>query len=100
MSYTTTYNLRPSLGLLQHSALRRVRLFRDGDYAEFEEPDFSNTAPIEAQVRSGDYFITLATKLDWLGRNADLKTRLRLEDIVSDLIYLHDNYSIKKDGQE
>jgi hypothetical protein len=94
MSNTLTYNLRPSAGIIQHGRSRFLRLVRDGDYEEFEEPDFSNRFTVEAQVRSGDYFITLASKLDWLGRSTDHTTRMRLEDIVSDLIYLHDNFSI------
>jgi hypothetical protein len=50
---------------------------------------------LEAQVRSGDYFITLATILDLLAKESrEYTTRVTLEDIVSDLIQLQDNYTI------
>lgn len=52
---------------------------------------------LEVQVRSGDYFVTLATTLDTLGRNIDdYYIRADLEDIVSDLITLQDSYTIIK----
>jgi hypothetical protein len=52
---------------------------------------------IEAQVRSGDYFVTLATKLDTLSSDAvEYNVRAGVEDIVSDLIYLQDNYDVTK----
>lgn len=52
---------------------------------------------LEAKVRSGDYFITLATTLDSIGRDVnEYLVRDNIEDIVSDLINLQDNYSIVK----
>jgi hypothetical protein len=52
---------------------------------------------LEALVRSGDYFVTLASQLDALGQDInDYGTRAQIELIVSDLIYLQDNYAILK----
>jgi len=52
---------------------------------------------ILAEVRSGDYFVTLATALDSLcGRLDEYEARVELEGIISDLIYLQDNYQITK----
>jgi hypothetical protein len=60
--------------------------------------DLSQDKELEAQVRSGDYFITLATKLDSLTRDvSEHTTRLELEDVVSDLIYMQGKYNINKD---
>jgi hypothetical protein len=66
-------------------------LLRDG--FEQKHPDLK----LEAQVRSGDYFITLATFLDTIARElTDHQAQMRLEDMVSDLIYLQDNYDIER----
>ena len=55
---------------------------------------------LEALVRSGDYFVTIATELDQLSRDAtDYEVKIRLENLVSDLIHLQDNYIITKNEQ-
>lgn len=55
---------------------------------------------LDAQALSGDYFVTLASQLDALNRNSnDYETKLVLENIVSDLIYLQDHYRITKNKQ-
>ncbi len=83
---TTTFT-----GLLSHGWARPV-FVRDGDD---EQQRFKQE--IDVQVRSGDYFVTLATALDSVGRNATgYHVRAHIEDIVSDLIYLQDNYKIVK----
>jgi len=52
---------------------------------------------LEALVRSGDYFVTLATELDQISRDAtDYTVKMELENAISDLIYLQDHYSITK----
>lgn len=52
---------------------------------------------IDARVRSGDYFVTLATILDQLNQNIDdYQVRSSLEELVSELIYLQDTYEITK----
>jgi hypothetical protein len=85
------YQLPTFTGLVRHSS-RNTLFLRDSD-----ERSPSAKLTLEAQVRSGDYFINLATTLDSLARDmADYNTRLNLEDLVSDLIYLQDNYTITK----
>jgi hypothetical protein len=52
---------------------------------------------LEAQIRSGDYFVTLATELDSLASNTtNSYDQSTLENIISDLMYLQDNYEVKK----
>ncbi len=91
MSNSAAYTLSNARFLKNGSGLR---FLRDGD--ENSEIEY----PLESAVRSGDYFVTLATHLDELARTVpDYATRARLEDVVSDLIYLQDRYNIvtKKD---
>lgn len=52
---------------------------------------------LDVLVRSGDYFITLATAIDHLSKQQkDASTREELQIIVSELLYLHVYYSIVK----
>lgn len=89
---TLGYRLSPFSGVLSHAWSGKTRLVRDGDRAVRQD--------IEAQVRSGDYFVTLATVLDGLnGQVTDYQVRAQIEDIVSDLIHLQDNYTIKKQSK-
>lgn len=68
-------------------------LLRDGD----DTIESWAMQEIDAQVRSGDYFVTLATRLDELSKSSnDSMVRFPLEEAVSDLIYLQDNYTITK----
>ena len=88
------YQLQTFTGLIAHS-WQEAFFLRDMAN-EQDEVD-----QLEVQVRSGDYFITLATTLDQLGREVtDYHVRLGLEDAVSDLIHLQDNYIITKDKQK
>ena len=85
-----TYQLSSFTGV--RNSWPSARLLRDG-----EDPSKIISHNLEAHVRSGDYFITLATTLDSLSAElADYAPRARIEDIVSDLIYLYDNYAITK----
>jgi len=63
-----------------------------------DEADYRQAhLPLEAQVRSGDYFVTLAMNLELLARRIEeYQVRTAVEDIVSDLIYLQDRYDITK----
>ena len=82
------YHLRPLTSFLIH---RNSQSLFVGDY---DEPCICH-GDLEAQIRSGDYFIMLATTLDQLGKESEeYQTKEALEDIVSDLIHLHDNYTI------
>jgi hypothetical protein len=59
----------------------------------------ANKHAVDVQVRSGDYFVTLATVLDELATSSEsYAVRSKLEDIVSDLIYLQDTYAITKNN--
>lgn len=90
-----TYQLTPLDGLMNHG-MGRPRFVRDMDATGDDHARFVNRE-LEAQVRSGDYFIALATTLDGLSQNiADYPTRAKIEDIVSDLIYLYDHYEIDR----
>lgn len=85
-SIATGYQLPGFAGLLTHG-WKLPKMARD------IEPDYE----LDAQVRSGDYFIMIATVLDLLGRKTtDYEVKIKLETIVSDLIYLQDNYIITK----
>lgn len=87
-----TYQLQSFSGLM--SSWTGTHFVRDTDD---ESQHTEARLDIEAQVRSGDYFIMLATKLDAVGREAtEYNVRAGVEDIVSDLIYLQDNYTITK----
>lgn len=78
-------------GILTHG-WRRPKVARDGDESDRE---------LEALVRSGDYFVTVATKLDSLGREtSDYGVKIGLENVVSDLIHLQDNYMIIKKNEQ
>lgn len=77
---------------LSHYEWPDVLLVRDTE--EFQE---EVAYELDARVRSGDYFVTLATDLEQLSKDiSSHSTRLALEDIVSELLYLQDNYSINK----
>jgi hypothetical protein len=90
MNAATTYALPGFTGLLTHG-WRKPKLVKDEAVPSRE---------LEAQVRSGDYFVALATELDQLSRDAtDYEVKIKLENIVSDLIHLQDHYTITKNEQ-
>lgn len=87
-----SYKLSAFTGLMSHGAAETL-LLRDWNF----DHSISSKDLVDVQVRSGDYFVTLATILDRLAGEIDTyATRAELENIVSDLIYLQDNYSITK----
>lgn len=70
-------------------ARSRGWLVNDGD--EFDALD------LRAQIASGDYFITLATKLDRLRERifvAYPDEAAQLDQVVTELLYLQRNYAI------
>jgi hypothetical protein len=72
--------------------LGKAPLARDGEHPH-DRGDFA----LDAMARSGDYFVTLASRLDALARTVEgYEERLQIEDIVSDLIYMQDNYQLTK----
>jgi hypothetical protein len=90
MNAATTYTLSGFTGILAHG-WRKPTLVKDEAIPNRE---------LEAKVCSGDYFVTVATELDQLSREAtDYSVKIELENIVSDLIYLQDHYLITKNEQ-
>jgi hypothetical protein len=90
-SSAIAYQLPTFIGCLSHG-WNDARFVRDVD----DEQEASVNYRIEAQVRSGDYFVTLATTLDSLAQSSsDYDTQRALEGMVSDLMYIQDNYEIK-----
>jgi hypothetical protein len=88
-----SYQLSQFNGILSHGHTKQT-LVRDGD---------SNSTikmNVDVQVRSGDYFVTLATVLDSFARGLSYEKRTQIEDIVSDLIYLQDTHKITKNNAE
>lgn len=91
-STALNYQLSAYTGVLNHGH-RAAGFVRD----MATEPHKIVNRNLEARVRSGDYFIALATQLDALSQNVeDYPTRAAIEDAVSDLIYLYDHYTINK----
>jgi len=89
-----TYRLSQYDGILQHGD-KKQKFVRDRD-----ELPAKVKMNVEAQVRSGDYFVTLAMVLDQLAEGLPHLERLEIERIVSDLIYLQDTYKITKNKTE
>lgn len=87
MNNSAAYTLStPQRFLTKHG--HNLRFLRDGQDSEIEYA-------LDSEARSGDYFVTLATRLDELARQVpDYAARARIEDVVSDLIYLQDRYDI------
>lgn len=87
-SATATYQFSTFTGVLSHGWTKTL-FVRDGaEKTQYE---------LDAKVLSGDYFVTLATEVDSVtGRLAQYADREKLEEIVSDLIYLQDHYEITK----
>jgi hypothetical protein len=92
-SGTISYTLRPFIGLMSHSS-SSLSFLRD---IVNEGQSYDSDHELDVQVRSGDYFVTLATTLDSLSDKIRNHTvRVAIEDIVSDLIQLQDTYTITK----
>jgi hypothetical protein len=88
-----TYQLPTFTGLTTHS--ENILLFRDGLISDKERLE------IDVEVRSGDYFVTLATKLDLLSQNVTNRyIRASLDKIVTDLVYMQHSYTINKDSKD
>ena len=90
---TVEYAVAQAPGLVAHGWLGAM-LFRDKAETRWHitREDFEFTA----QIKSGDYFVTLATKLDSMAKEIDnYRIKTEIEDIVSDLIHLQDHYTIK-----
>lgn len=92
-SMALTYQLPVFTGLTSHG--EKALLFRDGLISDKER------LKLDAEVRSGDYFVTLATSIDLLSQNVTNRyIRASLDRIVTDLVYMQHNYTITKDKDE
>lgn len=90
------YTMKPFMGIINHDSAD-LTFLRDV-VNEIRHVTASDDQRLDAQVRSGDYFITLATTLDSLSRQiSSHSVRVAIEDIVSELIHLQDDYIITKD---
>lgn len=89
----TTYAINPLSGLVNHFA-GPLGYVCDADVSDTQQ----RRMEIDAQVRSGDYFITLATRLDALAQEGVLNndTAYEMQRLVGDLLYLQHNYEIKR----
>jgi len=92
-SATLNYQLPTFTGVLSHGWVRTLFVRDSAEIAtEYE---------LDAKVKSGDYFVTLATEIDAISSSiVNYAAREQLEDIVSDLIYLQDHYAITKKESE
>ena len=87
-SAAPNYQLPTFTGVLNHSWLETLFVRDEAREIQYE---------LDAKVLSGDYFVTLATEIDSInGDIVQYATREKLEEIVSDLIYLQDHYKITK----
>ncbi len=87
------YALRPTFGLWTHGKQPPSLLLDSGS-----EEDASREL-LEVQIRSGDYFVTLATILDDINQSLPAEYDLIkpiLERRILDLLYLQAHYQITK----
>lgn len=92
-SMAAGYQLQTFTGMVSHG-WPKVGFLRDTTESQIK-------LTVDAQVRSGDYFVTLATTLDALAKDVgDYRIRAHVEELVSDLIYLQDNYTIVKNDSQ
>lgn len=85
-----SYALRPDYGLLSHwnDSPRLV-----GDYISVD------TEKLDIQIRSGDYFVTLATMLEVLSQRLIVEKNsaaIDFQQIADELLYLQHHYEIVK----
>lgn len=88
-----TYAINPFSGFINHFA-SSLSYVCDADISDTQQ----RRMEIDAQVRSGDYFITLATRLDALAQEGILNndTAYEIQRLVGDLLYLQHKYDIKR----
>lgn len=90
-----TYNLSLTTGLWFH-AQPHTYMLQDGETHDDHHE-------LKAQVRSGYYFLTLATALDAIAQKLPASQRgstLLLDKFIQDLEYLHEHYAIIKNSQK
>ncbi len=91
MTYQTHYQLTSSAGTLLSHYDTVQSLVRDSD----EEAEML----MQARVRSGDYFMTLATELDQVAHSLAERgapEAHELERLVAELLYVNQNFTVCK----
>lgn len=86
--YTIPTSHPTSLGILSHCWSTPSVLLDGIDKREFNQTD--------ALAASGDYFVTLATRLDMLAQAVprDSAEQIELENLVTTLFYLQKHYRV------
>lgn len=88
----SAYQLVLGNKLLGHYG-RAIKTVQDADEASTQR------LYVEMQVRSGDYFVTLATRMDGIAHQIhgyDEVLAAEIDDVVSELLYLQRSYQIVK----
>lgn len=90
MNPDDAYVAEPPLSLLSHWGARTPYA---GDYVDVD------VQRIKAQIESGDYFVTLATKLEVLSQRLATQKNESAEDlekIANELLFLQNYYSVSE----
>jgi hypothetical protein len=92
----STYVLSVSPNVLDHGIGTSAVPAWFADFATPDEPEIREYNITDAMAASGDYFITLATRLDKMaqGLPQDSAEQIELEHIVQTLFYLQDHWSL------
>lgn len=88
---STAYATRPSFSLLSHWGMRRSLMV--GDYIAVD------TDKVDVQIKSGDYFVTLATSLELISQRLETEhndVAKNIEQAVNELLYLQSGYKVVK----
>jgi hypothetical protein len=87
----TDYRLATQPTLLNHTAEMPVWL---ADFADNQPREYNY---MDAMAASGDFFVTLATRLDKLAQNmpADSVEQIELEHLVTTLFYLQEHWELR-----
>lgn len=88
---STAYAVRPSFSLLTHWGMRRPLMA--GDYIAVD------TDKVDVQIKSGDYFVTLATSLELISQRLETEhndVAKNIEQAVNELLYLQSSYKVVK----
>lgn len=90
--------------------MKKLKVMRDTEYKDTyslfssdlflaDVAKFTDLSDADVLIRSGQYFTTLATKLDRLSdqlRKGNEVQAHHLQDIINELLFIQKNYNIKK----
>jgi hypothetical protein len=93
MSATYTFATKPLF--MGHSQVSELPLWF-GDYEETDDMEIREFNVIDAMAASGDYFVTLATRLDKVaqGLMQDSSEQIELEHLIKTMFYMQDHYRL------